>query len=94
MSITGNFVDAEEALRIGLVNHVVPHEELRIRAVALARDIAPHAAVGEVLRLYSRGEGLSLAEAVALERDWTIHRPTDPDAFRSLGEATTRRKKS
>ena len=38
MSITGNFVDAEEALRIGLVNHVVPHDELLARAVALARD--------------------------------------------------------
>ena len=28
MSITGNFVDADEALRIGLVNHVVPHDDL------------------------------------------------------------------
>ena len=31
MSITGNFVDADEALRIGLVNHVVPHDELLAR---------------------------------------------------------------
>ena len=28
LSLTGNFLTAEEALRIGLVNHVVPHEEL------------------------------------------------------------------
>ncbi len=28
MSLTGNFMTAEEALGLGLVNHVVPHEEL------------------------------------------------------------------
>ena len=91
MSITGNFVDADEALRIGLVNHVVPHEALRDRAVALARDVAGTAAVREVLRLYRRGDGLSLADALALERDWTVHRVHDRDAFRTLGEATARR---
>jgi enoyl-CoA hydratase len=91
MSITGNFVDAAEALRIGLVNHVVPHDELRDRAIALARDVSPQPAVREVLRLYNRGDGLSLAEALALERDWTTHRVHDPAAFRSLGEETARR---
>lgn len=91
MSITGNFVDADEALRIGLVNHVVPHAELVARAVALARDVAPQPAVGEVLRLYARGEGLSLPEALALEKDWTAHRAHDSDAFRTLGQETARR---
>lgn len=93
MSITGNFVDADEALRIGLVNHVVAHEDLRDRAVALARDISPNPAVREVLRLYNRGDGLSLADALALERDWTTHRTHDADAFRRLGEETARRQK-
>lgn len=94
MSITGNFVDADEALRIGLANHVVPHDELRDRAVALARDISPNPAVHEVLRLYNRGDGLSLADALAMERDWTSHRTShDPDAFRRLGEETARRQK-
>jgi len=91
MSITGNFVDADEALRIGLVNHVVPHDELVPRAVALARDISPRPAVREVLRLYARGEGLSLSEALTMERDWTVHRTHDPDAFRSLGQETAKR---
>lgn len=93
MSITGNFVDADEALRIGLVNHVVAHDELAARAVALARDISPQPAVGEVLRLYARGEGMSLPEALALEKDWTVHRAHDSDAFRALGEETARRAK-
>ena len=39
MSLTGNFVDAEEALGLGLVNHVVPHDELLPFARGLAADI-------------------------------------------------------
>jgi enoyl-CoA hydratase len=40
MSVTGNFVDAATALEWGLVNHVVPHEELLPFARRLAGDIA------------------------------------------------------
>ena len=39
MSFTGNFMDADEALRLGLVNHVVPHEELMPFTRRLASDI-------------------------------------------------------
>ena len=40
MSMTGNFVDADTALRIGLANHVVPHDELLPFACELAAAIA------------------------------------------------------
>jgi enoyl-CoA hydratase len=40
MSFTGNFVAADEALRIGLVNHVVAHEELLPYCRRLAADMA------------------------------------------------------
>jgi enoyl-CoA hydratase len=40
MSLTGNFIGAEEAARVGLVNRVVPHEDLLSVARALAVDIA------------------------------------------------------
>ncbi|MDO8361533.1 MAG: enoyl-CoA hydratase-related protein [Actinomycetota bacterium] len=40
MSLTGNFVDAETALRIGLVNHVVAPEDLLPFALSLAQAIA------------------------------------------------------
>ncbi len=46
MSLTGNFVSADEALRLGLVNHVVPHEELLPFARALATDIVSNDQVG------------------------------------------------
>jgi enoyl-CoA hydratase len=38
--LTGDHFDAEEALRIGMVNEVVPHEELMERSRALAKRIA------------------------------------------------------
>jgi len=39
ISLTGNYVSATQALHLGLVNTVVPHEELLDRARALAADI-------------------------------------------------------
>lgn len=39
MSFTGNFLNADEALHWGLVNHVVPHDELLAFTRSLARDI-------------------------------------------------------
>lgn len=39
MSFTGNFMLADEALRWGLVNHVVPHDELMPFTRKLATDI-------------------------------------------------------
>ena len=91
MSITGNFVDADEALRIGLVNHVVPHAELIPFTRGLAADIAATPAVSEVLALYRRGEGRSVAEALAFEADHTSRRRHDPAAFAALGRETAAR---
>ncbi|MFQ6108792.1 MAG: enoyl-CoA hydratase/isomerase family protein [Candidatus Aminicenantales bacterium] len=40
MILTGDFIDAQEAYRIGLVNRVCPHEQLMEKAMELARKIA------------------------------------------------------
>jgi enoyl-CoA hydratase len=40
LSLTSEYIDAATALRIGLVNHVVSHEELVPRALAAAQSIA------------------------------------------------------
>lgn len=40
MALTGQRISADEALRIGLVNRVVPRAELSEAALALARDLA------------------------------------------------------
>ena len=39
MSATGKFIDSERALRFGLVNEVVPHEQLLDHAMRVAHDI-------------------------------------------------------
>lgn len=42
LALTGDIVDAERALEIGLVNRVVPHDKLLAEAIALASRIAAH----------------------------------------------------
>ena len=92
MSITGNFVAADEALRIGLVNHLVPHDQLAAFARSLAADVAATGAVSEVLRLYAKGDGLSLADALALEAEHTCRRGAfDAKAFGEAGKTTAAR---
>ncbi len=71
LSLTGAFVDADEALRIGLVNHVVPHDELLSRTYELAaviRDGDPDAS-RTVLDIYRRAGGLPVDDALSIERE-------------------------
>ena len=67
--LTGAVIDAREALRIGLVDEVVPASELMARAEALAHEIAANAplAVAETLRAVDEGLGLPLELALLRE---------------------------
>jgi enoyl-CoA hydratase len=70
LSLTGNFIDADEALRLGLVNHVVGHDELLPFAKQIAADIAGNDRIGVRLLLahYRRlANAGSLAEAHLIE---------------------------
>jgi len=69
--LTGRKVEAEEALRIGLAERVVPDGRSRAAAEALARDIArfPQACLRADRRSSYRQEGLSLREAMRYEWD-------------------------
>ncbi len=57
LSVTGNFLDATTALEWGLVNHVVPHDELLPAARGLAKDIGSvnRTAVRRMLTTYDEG---------------------------------------
>jgi len=95
MSITGNFVDAADALRIGLVNHVVAHDELLPFTRALAGDIAGTPAVAEVLGLYEQGVDLGLNAALAHETTHAANRPKfDAAAFAAAGRAAAARQRN
>jgi enoyl-CoA hydratase len=55
MSFTGNFMGAEEALRLGLVNHVVPHADLIPFTRSIAADIVSNEpdAVRQIRQTYA-----------------------------------------
>ena len=80
MSLTGNFMTAEEALQFRLVNHVVPHDELLPTARRLAADIAGNDQPGvrRVLATYAAVAEGTLAEGWATEarmgREWLTGR--------------------
>jgi 2-(1,2-epoxy-1,2-dihydrophenyl)acetyl-CoA isomerase len=69
LSITGERIDAERALRIGLVTRVVPAESLPDTAATLAAELAalPTRAIALTKQLMRDAASLSLDEALALE---------------------------
>jgi enoyl-CoA hydratase len=69
MSATGNFVDAQTALAWGLVNHVVPHQDLLAFTQKLAADIAStdQAALATLFATYNQAAALTGREARRIE---------------------------
>jgi enoyl-CoA hydratase len=69
MSVTGNYVDAEQALAWGLVNHVVPHDELLPFCRALGADIVSNdqAGVRQILGTYKQVTDTTVAEGWQIE---------------------------
>jgi enoyl-CoA hydratase len=69
LCLTGERIDAAEALRIGLVQRVVPGAELLATARAVAATIAAKAplAVAATKRAIRDGAAMTLAEGLALE---------------------------
>jgi enoyl-CoA hydratase len=70
LCMTGDVIDAAEALRIGLADAVVPQAELMDKVKKLAGRIAANGplAVAEVKRLVHQGQSTSLEHALALEQ--------------------------
>jgi len=71
LSLTGNFISAEKAEAWGLVNRVVPREDLRSASMALAKEIM--SCVPEIVRDYKRlideGNSMTLADGLRLETE-------------------------
>ena len=69
LAYTGELIDAEEALAMGLVNRVVPEDRLRDEAEALARRIASRAPMAVQLHktMIDRGLEATLETMLAFE---------------------------
>jgi enoyl-CoA hydratase/carnithine racemase len=67
--LSGDRVDAAHALRIGLVNRVIPQEQLRDEAMAYAHRLASRAPLAQrfALDVMRRAQGMPLGEALRLE---------------------------
>jgi enoyl-CoA hydratase len=79
--MTGEPIDAQEALRIGLVSAVLPQERLLSEAEALAERIAARGplAVRYAKEAISRGLDMPLDQALRFETDLTIILQTTED---------------
>jgi enoyl-CoA hydratase len=99
MSLTGRFLTAREAAACGLVNHVVPHDELLPVAGALAADIvgADQGAARAILAEYKQTSATTVAEGLEIEgrlfRDWS-RRAFDPAAVERRRQAVVERGRS
>jgi enoyl-CoA hydratase len=87
MSMTGNFVDAETALRIGLANHVVAHDDLLPVALKLAADIAEQDPVMVATMRRDWDETGSMARLDAHRRHYEI---ATEAGFAGVGSQTLR----
>ncbi|KPV52825.1 enoyl-CoA hydratase [Kouleothrix aurantiaca] len=69
LNLTGDMISAEEALRIGMVERVVPAAELAGAARALAQQIAGKAplAAAAIKQAVNRGHDMALADACMYE---------------------------
>jgi enoyl-CoA hydratase len=71
LSLTGNFLSADQALAWGLVNRVVPPSQLLTQARALACDmlsVLPHMLVA-YKKVIDDGYAVSFSQGMAIERE-------------------------
>ena len=71
MILTGESIDAEEALRIGLINRIVPQQEVSKAVPDLARDIASSSplSIRYAKEAIHKGMELTLEQGLRLEAD-------------------------
>jgi enoyl-CoA hydratase len=93
--ITGRRFDAQEALRIGLVTEVVPHDKLMSRACELAEAICelPQGALRSDKESMVRGTGRTLEEALRIEAEMAASMFIRRDLFSEGAKAFLEKRK-
>jgi len=84
--LSGRLIDADEALRAGLVTHAFAPDELLSSAIALAGSIAASSpqAVEQIRRALRLGRDRPLAEALELELECYRETVTHPDRVEGI----------
>ena len=74
MSLTGNFVNAKRALEFGILNQVVPHQELIPTALELASDIADQdqELIAHIRRAWDATADLPYGDAMATRKEHAL----------------------
>jgi enoyl-CoA hydratase/carnithine racemase len=69
--LTGDPFSPERALQVGLINAIVPHDDLLPAARALAQRIVRHSplAVGGIITAVTRGLNMAIAEGLLVESE-------------------------
>ena len=95
LSLTGNYLSARDAERMGLVNRVVPHDQLLAAAREMAMQIAGanQTIVRQMKRLYDLTTRNSLGEALRLEQETfrEFNRKADFGELANAGDAVIAR---
>ena len=94
MLFTGKTIDAQEAYRIGLVNKVVPSDQLMAEAKKVAESICEAAplAVRAAKECMMRGLSMGLEEGLQLEDDFQAYIMSTKDFAEGLGAFREKRK--
>ncbi|MEJ5978878.1 enoyl-CoA hydratase-related protein [Novosphingobium sp. PS1R-30] len=94
MAYLNRKLDADEALRAGLITRVVPDEALATEALAVARSLAvgPTAGFGRIKRLLARSATASLAEQLDDEASSIIASGSTHDAREGVSAFLERRR--
>lgn len=94
LAFTGKNISAAEAERIGLINRVVPHNELMETAEELAREIIalPRVAIGVTKKLLNLGVDRTLDEALEMEAFAQAHCMEIPDHKEAVSAFLEKRK--
>jgi enoyl-CoA hydratase/carnithine racemase len=87
MLMTGDPIDAHEALRLGMVNEIHPQVDLMARALAIAEKIASNSptAVQAVKRAVQMGEGQPIEQAIAIMMEAHWRSAVHPDRIEGIG---------
>ena len=92
--MTGDEIDAARAERIGLVNYVVPSDELDARAAKLAQKLAsrPAGSLARIKRMLNDSGGNSLREQLDLEHECQLESGRSADFKEGVAAFMEKRK--